>query len=396
MINHSLSGISGLVQKMVPWLLIIVSIIIGGVLFEIFAEFLLPESWDNDARIQRLIYLFDGPASVFRDYGETFTYIPHAEIRVVTVSYRRDSFVTEYDYRVQTNNFGLVQNTDVAPGEGSFLLLGDSFTEGVGAEPWFRSVSPEIRKLGYQPINGGIGGTGFGGWLNLDRSLTAAGIRIRKLLVLFISDDYRRPAWNVTPGELRCFSDLARCRVDQNTFFRYRLPPPGQLSSWVAKIRAGREATLGARARMLLPATYRVYQYVKQLIWHSPQIARDKLGKRQSREAIAELIKTYGPGNVAFLHLPQKEEIGLQPNEFGLEARRSIQQAGGKLFDGFKLCGLTRSDYYPNDLHPNAGGYAKIAACALRIIKETASQDTGQGSNPAPTSQAGRAARTGP
>jgi len=392
-----LNSASGLMQKMASWLLIVPSIIVGSIMFEILVELLLPGIGNNNARIQHLIYFFDGPGSIFRDYGETFTYVPHSRIRVVTISYTRDNFSTEYDYNIQTNNFGLIQDIDVVPGQRSLLLLGDSFTEGVGAEPWFRSVGPEIHKLGYQPINGGIGGTGFSGWLKLDRYLTAADMRIRKLVILFISDDYRRPAWNVTPGESRCFSDLSLCQADQNVFFRYRLPPPEHLRSWVAKIRAGREATLRARARALLPAIYRVYEYVKQLFGHSPQMARDELGEEQSRAAIAELIKIYGPGNVAFIHLPQKEEIGSRPNEFGLKARGSIQQAGGKLFDGFKLCGLTQSDYHPNDLHPNSGGYAKIAACALRVIRETAIQETGQDSSPTQSSTAGgRAAPIGP
>jgi hypothetical protein len=72
----------------------------------------------------------------------------------------------------------------------------------------------------------------------------AADIRIKKLVILFISEDYRRPAWNINPGELRCFSDLSLCRVEEGVFFRYRLPPPEELPTWVAKIRAGRVATL--------------------------------------------------------------------------------------------------------------------------------------------------------
>jgi hypothetical protein len=42
----------------------------------------------------------------------------------------------------------------------------------------------------------------------------------------------------------------------------------------------------------------------------------------------------------------------------------------GDAFDGFELCGLTTADYYPNDEHPNSGGYSKIAACVINIIKE--------------------------
>jgi hypothetical protein len=327
-----------LMSKILSWLLIIPSIIIGISLFEIFCRIFLPQVIDIDARIQHNIYFFDGPNTIFRDYGETFTYVPNSNIRVVTLSYSKDSFDVEYDYHIQTNNFGLVQDTDVTPGVPSLMLLGDSFTEGVGAEPWFRSVGPEVIKLGYQPINGGIGGTGFSSWFKLNRYLVNANIQVRKLIVLFISDDYRRPSWNIIPDELRCFSDLSLCRVQEGAFFRYRLPPREQLPAWVAKIRSGREATPRARAKALLPATYRAYESAKQLFWRSPQIARDERGEKESREAIAELIRIYGSENVAFLHVPQKEEIAIGPGERGIQARRSIQQAGGRVFGGFKLC----------------------------------------------------------
>jgi hypothetical protein len=370
---------STLMEKTASWLLIIPSILIGIFLFELLSQLFLPWVRNADADPgagQHTIYFFDGPDTIFRDHGAIFTYVPHSDIRVVTLSYSDVDFNTEYDYHIQTNNFGFVQDTDVIPEQTSLLLLGDSFTEGVGAEPWFRLVSSEIAKLGYQPINGGIGGTGFSSWLKLDRYLVAADIRIKKLVILFISEDYRRPAWNINPGELRCFSDLSLCRVEEGVFFRYRLPPPEELPTWVAKIRArrvaNRVATLRARVRALMPATHLVYKYLTELVRPSPQMAWDERGEQESRAAIPEFIKRYGPENVAFIHLPRKEEIDSGPDVFGLKARRAIQEAGGRLFDGFKLCGLVAADYHPNDLHPNSRGYGKIAACTMSVIKEMA------------------------
>ena len=369
---------STLMKKIASWLLIIPSTLIGILLFEIFSQLFLPWVRSADTGMQRTIYFFDGPGTVFRDYGDTFTYVPHSDIRVVTVSYSDNDFNTEYDYHLQTNNFGFVQDIDVIPEQKSLLLLGDSFTEGVGAEPWFRLLSPGVAKLGYQPVNGGVGGTGFSSWLKLDRYLASADIRIGKLVILFISDDYHRPAWNVTPGELRCFSDLSLCRAEEGVFFRYRLPTPEELPSWVAKIRTGRVATLKTRLKALLPATHRVYKNLTELVRPSPQMARDERGEQESRSAIAEFIKKYGSENVAFIHLPQKEELASGPDDLGLKARRSIEEAGGKLFDGFKLCRLTAADYHPNDQHPNSRGYGKIAACTMSVIKEMVIREAGR------------------
>src|SRR4029077_1116528 len=186
-----------------------------------------------------------------------------SEIRNVTGFLSDNDFIVEYDYRFRTNNFGLVQDADIAPERDSLLLLGDSFTEGQGAEPWFRLVSPEIAKLGYQAINGGLMATGFEQWLKLDRYLAASKVRIEKIVVLFISDDYRRPVHNFRPDELRCLADLSLCRAAEDYLFR--LPPGAELSSWIAKIRTARAPVLAkihfrVRAEALLPASYHVYE----------------------------------------------------------------------------------------------------------------------------------------
>ena len=314
-------------------------------------------------RDRRLVFL-DGPSPIFENHGDIFTYLPHSKIRNLTAFLTDRGFVTEYDYRFETNNFGLVQDADIAPQRDSLLLLGDSFTEGEGAEPWFRLVSPAIEKLGYQPINGGVMGTGFEQWLKLDRYLAAKNIAARKVLVIFISDDYHRSVWNIPLPAFACLSASPLCEAGKS--YLYRLPPPEELPSWIAKIRAARgpmKPRLKLSAAALMPASYSVYIYLQDL-------ARFSGAERGSHDAIAELIKLYGRNNIAFLHLPQKNEVGHGPNSIGLRARLAIEEAGGNLFDGFKLCKLTESDYYTNDDHPNKAGYTKIAACATRVINQ--------------------------
>jgi hypothetical protein len=299
----------------------------------------------------------------------------------MTAFFSEDNFNVEYAYRFRTNNFGLVQDADVIPERQSLLLLGDSFTEGQGAEPWFRLVSPEIEKLGYQGVNGGLMGTGFEQWLKLDLYLVAKTVRIRKLVVLFISDDYQRPVWNFTPAQLGCLSALALCRIKES--YLYRSPPLEELSSWVGIIRTARTPMtkkywLVERAAALMPASYHVYKYFTDRPLNQLIIERSDRAEQQSRAAVGELIRKYGPENIAFIHLPQKDEINNRgPNILGLNARRSIQEVGGKLFDGFKLCRLTMADYYSNDDHPNSEGYSKIALCVTTVIKQLISDSSG-------------------
>ena len=373
--DHRITSPSGRLRsfkKIGPFLLVIASIIIGILAVELSCQLFCSSIRRTQIvykAIHRVIF-FDGRDTIFRNHEDIFTYVPHSDIRNLTAFFSANDFEVEYDYHFRTNNFGLVQDADVMPGQASLLLLGDSFTEGQGAEPWFRLVSPEIEKLGYQAVNGGLRGTGFEHWLKLERYLAANDIQIRKLVVLFISDDYQRPVRNFDPSELRCLSTLTACRGEETYY--YRLPPPDELSSWIAKIRTDRATIIKkiwfkTRAEALLPGTYRVYKFLSE---------RSDPAEQQSRAAIAELIRVYGPANVAFMHLPQEGEID-GPKDLGLRARYSIEEAGGKLLDGFKLCRLTSRDYYSNDGHPNRGGYAKIAFCVTNVIKQVIADNRG-------------------
>lgn len=352
--------------KLAPWLLAISSALIGILLIELFCWLFVPTlGWSIPGRDNRVVF-FDGDGSIFENHGDIFTYLPHNTIRNVTAFFSRDAFSVEYDYRFRTNNLGLAQDVDLTPGRKSLLLLGDSFTEGQGAEPWFQLVSPTIERLGYQPVNGGVLGTGFQQWLKLTQYLADKGIVIRKVVVLFISDDYHRPVWSIPTQVFNCLSSPPRCRVEQSYF--YRLPPQEKMASWIARVREARRPMkphLKPSASALLPASFSVYMYLTHLFTYAQAEAA-------SRAAISGLIERYGPENVAFLHLPQKNEISRGPDALGLRARRAIENAGGKLFDGFKLCGLTESDYYVHDDHPNPRGYAKIAACAAKIASSLA------------------------
>src|SRR5579863_2409196 len=333
-----------LMRRMAPWLLTIPSAIIGVLLVELFCWLFVPSisnALDQGFGTKR-IFFFAGRDTIFQNHEDIFTFVPDSEIENLAAFLTDDGFTVEYAYHFHTNNLGLVQDADVVPGRDSLMLLGDSFTEGQGAEPWFRAVSPEIDKLGYQAINGGLRGTGFEQWLKLDRYLAAQNVQIRKLVVLFISDDYHRPVWNFDANDLLCLSQHPLCRNLETAVFR--LPPPEELSSSIAKIRTARAAMrqrswLGAHAAALLPASYHVYQYFTRRLRNPTFFARLENAGQQSRAAITEFISKYGPDNVAFIHLPQKDEID-RPNDLGLQARGYIQGAGGRLFDGFKLCGL--------------------------------------------------------
>jgi len=312
------------------------------------------------------ILFIDGDNGTFQNQGEIFTYVPHSEIRSTVVYFSDHAYDVEYDYRFRTNNYGLVQDFDVVPTRPSILILGDSFTEGQGAEPWFRQLAAKANSLPYQIINGGFFGTGFEQWGKLQRYLSdEKKVQVRKLIVLFISDDYLRHSWNFSETFLHCLQVDSFCNSGDGDF--NRRPPSAELSARVDEIRAFRKPRsslqrLQQHARILLPATFRVYDYLRTKFGWDQHTARQK-----SRLAIANFIKAYGKDDVAFVHLPQKDEMN-GPNELGMEARQSIRDAGGEFYDGFKLCGLTEADYHIHDGHPNKQGYGKVANCVGEVL----------------------------
>src|SRR6266700_4117483 len=225
----SLAQIPTVFRKLATCLLMVASVILGICVVEFFGHMFLPSNGNSLAIYKHVheILFFDGPDKIFRNQGDIYTYVPHSEIRDVTGFFSDDDFKIEYDYRFRTNNLGLVQDADIEPNRESLLLLGDSFTEGQGAEPWFRVVSPEIERLGYQAINGGLMGTGFNQWLALESYLVTQHVRIGKLVVLFISYDFNRAVRNLTSNDFRCLSDLALCDLAGSPF--YRFPPNDEL-----------------------------------------------------------------------------------------------------------------------------------------------------------------------
>jgi hypothetical protein len=348
------------IKIIAPILLLVMSTVFGVILVELLYIKLAPSKQFN---LDQYIAFFGGSGTIVENRNDIWTYSPNKDIRRMDVYFNDDDFVIEYDYRFHTNNFGLVQDADIVPNVNSMLFLGDSFTEGQGAEPWFRHVAGEISNLGYQPINGGLTATGFAQWSRLENYLASKSIRIQKIVVLFISDDYIRGIWNFSDQTLQCLSG-SNCRGEGGYF---PLPPMEELSSRVSRIQDTRRwALMRGQIKNVLPASYRVYDFVRTLV--TPGV-HSALNVQQSDAAIAALIKKYGTVNVTFIHLPEKNEVD-EPHGFGLSARRSIENAGGRVYDGFKLCGLTPPDYNVHDPHPNKNGYAKIALCTSRIIKQ--------------------------
>ncbi|MBV9586583.1 MAG: hypothetical protein JO213_17050, partial [Alphaproteobacteria bacterium] len=113
--SKSACGKSTLVGKIGPWLLIIPSALAGILLVELFCGLFFPSIGSLPGRDRRVVF-FDGRQSIFENHDGIFNYTPHNEIRQIIAFFTPEDFSTEFDYRYRTNNYGLVQDSDIGPG----------------------------------------------------------------------------------------------------------------------------------------------------------------------------------------------------------------------------------------------------------------------------------------
>jgi hypothetical protein len=328
----------------------------------------------------RYIYLYGGQNHVFKNYEGFYVFSPNDKIRVVGAHISTKPPVVEFDYNIKTNNFGLIGEQDLDQNIDSLLFIGDSFTAGQGAEPWLENISTEVKALNYQPINGGMVGAGFEQFARLDDFLTRNRVAIKKVMVIFISDDYTRKSGNMPVEALKCLEDITEC---DGSDVLYPAPVGGDLAPRLERIRqlamskeqelTEQEDTFNASAKRqlkrFLPASSLAYATLKNCINYGCLSFHLQTCPTQectvSDSAIQRIVSKYGSENVLFVHLPEKSELGKGPNWIGAMARGAIAKAHGRLFDGIRECGLQLDDYHVIDGHPNARGYDKIANCIM-------------------------------
>lgn len=347
-----------------------VSILIGVLIFEAMASYIIKENYVDESANERsrryMLFGTEDDMPAFRNQENIFTYNPNSTIRAVTFYENGLALHKEYDYILTTNNFGLVQKLDINKNRSSTLLLGDSFTEGQGAIPWFYSLEELNSTKQTQFINGGLLGTGFAQWKILHDVLEASDIHIDRVIVPFISDDYQRVVWNFPSQVLGCLGDIKNCKGNEGY---YPLPKEDDVEAFVNQLRVFRDNEHTQKQAIKEQRFFRKYFPSLRFIWKYVKNDYKLRFANSNSEAIEFLIEKYGK-RIIFLHLPTQEEIehGNVPNYVGMLARDKINRFDGELIDGFKACGLESSDYFIYDPHPNPMGYKKILSCVKQAI----------------------------
>ena len=347
------------------------TIVLSLLVINMATEMYFPDIYHWD---QRLMFFSEGAVFQNKSWGG-FVYQPNARFDSRTIyitNLKVPRLVNEYEYQIKTNSSGLVQLADISPTKPSIIFLGDSFTEGQGASPWFYDLEREWPETSpYQIINGGILGTGFEAWKRLYSDLSSSA-KIDKIVVIFISDDWTRPVWQVSQHDLECLQSPSRC--DGTDDFLGLFADPAEAEAEIRRIAIERINYIDDKKRQHgIFKSSAIYQRLLKPAYHlmRPHAQPEEETQfERSETAIKELVRDVGAKNIIFIHLPQKDELSFGLSNFSKRGRDFIRQSGLSLIDGSKECHLTISDYHTHDGHPNAAGYRKIEQCVARSVKQ--------------------------
>jgi len=317
-------------------------------------------------------FQFVSPNAYVNHAEGLWTYRPNAALRDVGVYAmpsplaREPKLSIEFDCRMRSNNLGLLQNDDVLPGTPVTIVFGDSFTSGQGGCPWFHRL--QARRPQDRLLNAGLLGTGFDQWWRLFGHLRTQGVVAKRVLLVAISNDFKRKAWTWPSTDMNCL-DKNLCIWD------------GPYSWWPVRSDETEDDLL-KRTRERYTMRFSNYSAVSfwflSLEQHSMFLkfghaALDNLaglfmsgraGVLPETEAALKGFKSLGIP-VTVLLVTQKNEIGRLANEADLAAAVATLNAHSVPHD---WCRLSHEDFLPHDGHPTAAGYDQVVACADRAL----------------------------
>ena len=313
------------------------------------------------SRPPRVLFFSQNPWEF--DGGGFTRFQPDAEIRVAAVY----GETIEYDVTFSTNRQGFVDSEDYGPsGDGravqNIAVVGDSFTAGFHAgAPWVPALRAEP---GFDPaeqrlFNFGVSGTGL---RNFDRLLRTFGrdLAFDVILIVAITSDFDRPLWRpVTSGDkiVLCHLDWSEpeCRERKTEIF---VLPGGVPTEGIRELAGEKYRQRQNRPARRLRESLAAWLARKLL-------ARAEASPRDEADALASIRAAFPEAEIRLLHLPQLEEV--RSGRFR-DRQDEVEARGIAYLSGWRACGLTAEDYFPNDSHPNASGYRKIKQCASRTL----------------------------
>lgn len=341
--------------------IIIISSIISFFIIEYSYRYIKHVGPDSNGNYKNRTMLFE-VGDNFQNFDGYFKYFPNQEIRSTTLYSREkptsiEDLEIEYDYTIRTNNFGLVMNRDVIPNERAIFVIGDSFTEGQGASPWFYELEEVYDANGAQIVNLGILGTGPQQWENLSSSTAQQlGLDVVATVVNIIPADMLRPVWTFKEGELKC---LHHASCDYVFGF--------QGYNFVSK-----ESDDDIKRSLLnsinnTPNTDMIFSNIKYFLKQSHVILdlyrffRNNSDVADDNEEALLSLREAVSGNM-FLNVVSQKSINSSNYSYNKTAKGLIDFLNVNQIN-YQWCDIQVGGFHMNDGHPNAEGYKILREC---------------------------------
>ena len=318
-------------------------------------------------------FQYVSPGALVNRAEGLWTYRPNADLREVAV-YGMPSPLAheprlwvEFDCRMRSNNLGLLQDDDVRLEKPQTIVFGDSFTAGQGGCPWFHKL--QAKRPQEQLLNAGLLGTGVDQWWRLFEHLRQQGVVTERLLLIAISNDFKRKAWHWPRTDFDCL-DRGQCNWD-GVYSWQPVRPDETANELLARTRARytmRFSNYSALSFWFLSLEQHS-QFLKFLHIAVEGVAGvinfgTTRGVLPQTEAALKAFKTLGVP-IKVLMVNQRNETGELANEADVAAAVGALNAHGIPHD---WCHLSPDDFLPIDGHPTAAGYDKLVACVDRTL----------------------------
>lgn len=352
--------------------IVCISIVVSFSIFEYSYRYLWVDSPSIDFKHRTMLY---ATGENFKNYDGYFKYFPNKEIRSTTIYSRSEmksieDLVIVYDYLVRTNNIGLVMQNDVLPNDSSIFVIGDSFTEGQGASPWFYDLENTFSISKSKILNLGILGTGPQQWENLASAITKEfQLDVRAIVINVIPADMARGVWTFHPRELDCL---------HHTLCDYKLGFQGYEFKEQESYDDIKRSILGdlGKPEQAVPTSETIITKLKKIIKMS-RVAEDLyhyyirsniVPNREPNEASLLALKKAVSGNFYVNVVSQKgtDSSNYENNKNATKLIEFLQRNKIR----YKWCDIPAAGFHRYDSHPNADGYKVLRKCTQNALEQ--------------------------
>lgn len=307
-------------------------------------------------------------------------HMPNEAVRMVSVY----ADTVEFDVAFRTNNLGLVDHRDYPSASDTrrhYAFVGDSFTHGMGADPWVPKLRDQLQEAGRQIeiYNLGVNGASVQHFRKL-LSSAAAELLISHIVVIAISNDFLRPWWVPIAGP----SGSIACRDPPDCKHVRPMMPIFKYGASVEEVlRQHRAITAEITARQPVDAWWkralwqsRLYEMLRRSIDRIAQrvapaeaFAYDLEDPRLldvNLEALAGIRADFPRLPITLAHFPQKDEV--ERRGYDLDLAEPAGRLGIDYFAALTGCEWSLNMYHRVNGHPNASGYENFAQCLSRHL----------------------------